>query len=188
MLTPDTLQILDRLVQYSLWAYIIFFCAILFYIAVWMPGHRQGWMIRSAFHALLLSAAFTLVVFLVLAWTPLPFLENFASMTLRPVAPLRVTALTHERFHEGFSVEGEVWNQSREPMQELKARFTIWGTEGQVLEEVGVPVLPQPLAAGSAGTFSLTYSQNSPFLYGYEVSFATRDELVVPHIKGFDVH
>ena len=186
-MNPEVMEIIDRSLQYSLWSFLIFFSIFLFYITIRIPKQRERFFMRSAVHALMLSGALGMVVALFISLAPLPFLENFATVPLLQVSPLRVTALTFERFHEGFSLEGEVWNQSEEPMEDFKAMIRIWKSERELLEEVSLDVMPRPLPAGTAGTFRLRYARNSPFLYGYDVYFAGGDGEVVPHIKGFDV-
>ena len=186
-MNPKTLEIIDHSLQYTLWIFLAFFSIALFYVAVRMPRRRLGFLMRSATHALFLSAVMAILFFLFIAFTPLPLVENFATVP-REVAPLRLTALIYERFYEGFSLEGEVWNQTSEPIDNLTAVIKIWGADQETLEEVPLAVEPRPLPGGSAGVFHLRYTKNSPFLYGYEVSFATREGEVIPHIKGFDVH
>ena len=143
--------------------------------------------VRMATKALILSVALAFVCFLLAGFTPLSFFGNFATETTRETGPLRLTLLTYERFFEGFSLEGEVWNQTEEPMTGLKALVSVWKSEQELLDEVSVQVEPDPLPALSAGTFSLRYTENSPFLYGYQVSFENEQNLKVPHVEGFDV-
>ena len=143
--------------------------------------------VRMATKALILSVALAFVCFLLAGFTPLSFFGNFATETTRETGPLRLTLLTYERFFEGFSLEGEVWNQTEEPMTGLKALVSVWKSEQELLDEVSVQVEPDPLPALSAGTFSLRYTENSPFLYGYQVSFEDEQNLKVPHVEGFDV-
>ncbi len=143
--------------------------------------------VRMATKALILSAALAFVCFLVVGFTPLSFFGNFATEPTRETGPLRLTLLTYERFYEGFSLEGEVWNQTERPMTGLKALVSVWKSEQELLDEVSVQVEPDPLPALSAGTFSLRYTENSPFLYGYQVTFENEQDLKVPHVEGFDV-
>ena len=143
--------------------------------------------VRMATKALILSVALAFVCFLLAGFTPLSFFGNFATAPTRETGPLRLTLLTYERFYEGFSLEGEVWNQTQEPMGGLKALVSIWKSEHELLDEVSVQVKPDPLPALSAGTFSLRYTENSPFLYGYQVTFENDQDMEVPHVEGFDV-
>lgn len=143
--------------------------------------------LRMAFHALLLAAALGLLCFVVVSFTPLPFVKNFVTTESWKVTPLRLTSLSFERFHEGFSLRGEVWNQTQEPLDDLTAMIRVWGNDRELLDEETVPVRPRPLPAGSAGTFSLSYTKHSPFLVGYDVRFADASGQEIPHVKGFDV-
>lgn len=185
-MTAKTLHILDQSLEYSLCAFLAFFLVALFFIAIRTPRHSMQ--ARSAALAVFFSTALGAIFFVFVSFTPLPFLENFATARSLEVVPLRLTALIYERFYEGFSLDGEVWNQSKEPMDGLLAVIRIRGAEQDILEEVAVPVTPQPLKAGTPGTFQLRYEKNSPFLYGYQVSFVTPWGVVIPHLTGFDVH
>ncbi len=187
-MNEKVLEITDQSLQYSLWSLLIFFSLALFYIAIQLPRRRQRFFLRSAAHALLLSGALGVVFFLFISFTPLPFRENFATVPMLEVTPLRLTALTFERFHEGFSLQGEVWNQTTDLIEGLKVIVRVWGSDRQLLEEVELSVTPRPLPAGSAGIFQLRYPRKSPFLYGYDIYFIHPDGEVIPHIKGFDVH
>ena len=187
-MNASLLEIIDQSLHYSLWGFLIFFSLALFYIAIHLSRQRQRFFLRSAAHALVLCAALGVGFFLFISFTPLPFLENFATNSMLEVTPLRLTALTFERFHEGFSLEGEVWNQTTEPLEELKVMVRVWESDRQLLEEVELSVTPRPLPAGSAATFQMRYARNSPFLYGYDIYFVRPDGEVIPHIKGFDVH
>ena len=128
-----------------------------------------------------------LLFFLVFMFTPLPIFKNFAAGDTWKITPLRVTAVTYDRFYEGFSMEGEVWNQTEGPLLQLQTVISIWGTDDKLLDEVKVPVEPTILPGGKAGTFRLLYEENSPFIKGYQVSFLDQEGRVVPHVTGFDV-
>ena len=215
-----TLEIIERSLQYSLWAFLGVFLLSLLVIRHRLHSRRKGlqdlredldreyqqkWTgpapttptserfvpsqdeSRMAFHTLLLSTCLAAVCFLALTLIPLPFLENLATLDPRSTVPLRVTALNYDRFHEGFSLEGEIWNQEEEPLGELTAVVKIWGTDEELLDELSVDVKPKILKPKSSGNFSLRYSKNSPFLFGYEIHFLDQTGNEVPHVKGFDV-
>jgi hypothetical protein len=140
-----------------------------------------------AAQALVLSLLLSLICFLVIGFTPFSPLDNFANSDLQSNTPLRLTFLSYERFHDGFSLQGEVWNQDQEPIEGLQALMQIWRSERELLDQVPVTVQPDPLSGESAGSFSVRYTEKSPFLYGYQVSFQSRDGMRIPHVKGFDV-
>ncbi|MGH9339946.1 MAG: hypothetical protein ACRD1R_10265 [Acidobacteriota bacterium] len=142
---------------------------------------------RAAGRSLAATLVLTALFFVVISFTPLSFFANFATNRSWDVTPLRVTSLTYERFYEGFSLEGEVWNQTGEPIEELQAVVRILGEDEELLDEVLLPVTPATLPPGSAGVFTLRYTENSPFLRGYQVHFSGAEEEVIPHVKGFDV-
>ncbi len=214
------LEIIERSLLYSLWAFLIVFLLSLLVIRQRLRSRRKGiqdlradldreyeqkWTgpapttpagerfvlsqdeSRMAFHALLLSTCLATACFLVLTLIPLPFLENFATLDPRSTVPLRVTALNYDRFHEGFSLKGEIWNQEEEPLGELTAVVKVWGSDEELLDELSVDVKPKTLKPRSSGNFSLRYSKNSPFLFGYEIYFLNQAGDEVPHVKGFDV-
>lgn len=144
--------------------------------------------IRMVFHAMVLSILVAVVAFLVTGFTPISLFENFATVKSWQTAPLRVTSLSYERTYQGFSLKGEVWNQSEEPTSGLKAVVQVWKSDRELLEEKFVPVRPARLAPDSGGTFSLEYTGDSPLLYGYRVLFQDDSGAEVAHVKGFDVH
>ena len=143
--------------------------------------------LRTAFHSLALAAFLAALCFLLFSFAPLPFFHNFATDLAWQTTPLRLTALSFERFHEGFSLDGEVWNQTQEPIAQLQVVVTIWDHNREPLDEVAVSVSPQPLDAGKAGRFEMRYEKNSPFLYGYQVAFRDGEGSIVPHLEGFNV-
>ena len=137
--------------------------------------------------ALVLSFLLSLVCFLLIGFTPFSPLSNFANSDLQGSTPLRLTFLSYERFHDGFSLQGEVWNQSQEPIEGLRALVQIFRSEREILDQVPVAVEPDPLSAESAGFFSIQYTEKSPFLYGYQVTFQSSEGVRIPHVKGFEV-
>ncbi len=142
---------------------------------------------KTVFHSLALSGGLAALFFFLMCFAPLPFLHNFATERSWRTEPLRLTALSYERFYEGFSLNGEVWNQSQEPIQGLRAIVTIRDRNRDTLDKRILEVKPSPLEAGKAGQFSLRYAEKSPFIYGYQVEFIDGEGSLLPHIEGFDV-
>lgn len=140
-----------------------------------------------AFHALLLALAGALFVFLITAFTPLPFLENFATSADWKRTPLRITEISQERDQTTFRLEAEVWNQSEEPIGELTAVIQILENEQTIVDQVSVPVLPRPLEPKTGGRFQLEYESASPLLTGYRIFFEGPNHTPVQHVTGFDV-
>ena len=151
------------------------------------PSFQLSNRLPMVVQALVLSLILSLICFLVIGFTPLSPLTNFANSDLEGSTPLRLTFLTYERFHDGFSLQGEVWNQSQEPIEGLRALVQIWRSERELLDQVPVGVEPDPLSAESAGSFSIRYTEKSPFLYGYQVMFQSEEGVRIPHVQGFDV-
>lgn len=142
---------------------------------------------RTALHSMGLAALAAVFGFLLLSFAPLPFVHNFAAQRAWRTVPLRLTALQYERFHEGFSLKGEVWNQTEKPIDGLHAVVTIWDHDRDTLDKKSLDVSPQPLPPGKAGAFSLRYEENSPFLYGYGIEFIDGGGALIPHLEGFNV-
>jgi hypothetical protein len=183
----ETLQILDHSLFYALVAFVIILAVILAYALLLRRPEAGTNRLKTAFHALLLSALAAVIIFLGVSFLPLPFLNNFASAGNWQEAPLRLTALVYQRTYEGFSLQGEVWNQTKAPMENVQAVVRIWGNDRQLLDTLTIPLEPKVLLPSQAASFNLTYDKNSPFLYGYDVAFQSADGKVIPHIKGFDV-
>jgi hypothetical protein len=210
-MNSDIVLILDQALRYSLLSFLIVFLILLLYSRAKIRGRRKKiediymelgqdtrasqrflsgalfdqW--RISLKSMMVSLLCALIVFVFFLFTPLPLVQNFASDNPFRIEPLRVTALTYERFYEGFSVKGEVWNQTEEPFTDLQARINVIGLDGEPLEEVVVQVEPVSLKPGEAGTFELEYAQNSPFIKGYQVSFSDQTGTAIPHTLGFDV-
>jgi len=188
-----TLQILDHSLVYALVAFLVVLAVILayaFFLRSPTPGTSR---LKTAFHAVLLSALLAGLFFLGMSFLPLPFLDNFASVRDLQEWPFRLTALVYQRTYEGFALQGEVWNQTRAPIENAQAVVRVWGNDRSLLDTVIVPLEPnslppsQPGNPSQPGSFNLTYNKNSPFIYGYEVTFQGADGKVIPHVKGFDV-
>jgi hypothetical protein len=143
--------------------------------------------LQPVFRSLVVSLLVGALSFLFFAFTPLPFLHNFATVGTWHTQPLRLTLLEYERFYEGFSLDGEVWNQAEESIDGLQVIVRIWGTKDDLLDELTLPVLPSSLLPGRAGRFDLRYTEHSPFLAGYEVTFTDAEGNEIPHLEGFDV-
>ena len=139
-----------------------------------------------AIQALWGAAIFAVICFLFVCFTPISIFENFANPGSRGWAPLRITSLNYDRFYEGFSLQGEVWNQSPEPIGGLRAVILIWDSNQALLDKISVPIDGDPLPTLSSGTFAVQYTKHSPFLYGYQVSFESSDGQQMSHVEGFD--
>lgn len=186
-MTDKTLQILDHSLLYSLVAFLVILAVLLAWMRLLRRPKAGATGAKAAFHIVLVSALAAAVVFLGASFLPLRFLDNFASVRELQEWPLRLTALVYQRTYEGFTLQGEVWNQTKAPVENIQAVVRVWGRDRQLLDTVWVPLEPNALAPSQAASFNLTYDKNSPFLYGYEVSFQGADGKVIPHIKGFDV-
>jgi hypothetical protein len=202
------LSVLDRSLQYSLWGVLLVFLALLLFLSYQMRSRKLSvgelyeeesakWprrrristnaQIRVAARALAVSLLAGPFLFAAFTFVPLPGIDNFASGTAWQIPPLRVTALNYERFHEGFTLKGELWNQSETELVGITAVVRVWGTDDKLLDELPTKITPDPLAAGSPATFEVEYRQNSPFIQGYQLSFLDQTGTSLPHVAGFDV-
>lgn len=142
---------------------------------------------RIVFQVMLLSILLAAGSFVGVSFVPIPYLKNWSGVESIETEPLRLAALSYDRFYTGFSLKGEVWNQGEIPLKELEARIRIWGRDDELLGEVLAKVKPKVLNPESSGSFSMKYSQKSPsLLYGYEVAFVDSEGVETPHIQGFD--
>ena len=211
-MNPETLLILDNSLRYSLLTFLSLF---LFFVgfARWRSlvskwrlteRFRQRWRhqypgaeeepeffalrinyLRTWLRCGVLAAGLAGLSFVVYSLVPIPFLANFATNSSWQIAPLRLTTLQFDRFHEGFSLNGEIWNQTGESIRDLRAVITIWDHNREQLDSVAVNVTPSPLGAKSGGQFSFTYSRNSPLIYGYNVNFVDAEGDEILHQQGF---
>lgn len=146
------------------------------------PAFGSGPIIRT----LVLSLAVSAVSFIVVLFTPVTYFPNLATGHSWKVIPLRLTSLNHDRSDRGFSLRGEVWNQTSQVIQDLGVVITVWSDEQSPSAEVVQPVKPRLLPPGTAGTFRIRYRQDSPLLHGYQVEFLTSEGISVRYVKGFD--
>jgi hypothetical protein len=209
-MNETALQLIDRTLTYSLWAFLITFLILLIFAIGVIRSRRRRlgevfadgtldrvsqdrkaasllneW--RILFHSFLLALGCTLVFAAVYTLVPIPFVDNLLTTRAWQVTPLRVTALTYDRFYEGFSLEGDVWNQTEEPIEGLQAVVTVVGSEDTHLDELQSAVRPDPLEPGEMGSFQVEYRKQSPFIQGYRIRFVNPSGQTVPHVAGFDV-
>lgn len=205
--------ILDRALSYSLWCFLIAFVLLLLFASARLRARKRRigdiyaeartsdpefskalaernpafneW--RISLQTFLIALVCAICFFVLFILLPLPVFQNFATDTTWQVTPLRVTALTYDRFYEGFSVTGEVWNQTEKELPHLKVRVIVWGNDNRPLGEVVTEIIPDPLPPGTAGEFSAEYEENSPFIKGYKIQFFDDTNQIIPHVSGFNV-
>ena len=156
------------------------------------PRRTESWTatrneFRIVFQVMLLSILLAFGSFVGVSFVPIPYLKNWTGVESIETEPVRLVALSYDRFYTGFSLQGEIWNQGQIPLKGLSARVRIWGRDDVLLEEILATVKPAVLNPESSGTFGLKYSEKSPsLLYGYEVAFVDSAGVETPHIRGFD--
>ena len=205
-----TLDILDQSLTFSLWIFLAFFTVFLLFVNQSLRTRKRNSLdhqlekqhktarqnntfqflpneTRIIFQTLLLSLGIASLAFILSSFLPITGLENFANLTSRKSVSLRVTSLHHNRSHEGFSLQGEVWNQTQEPMSNLKVIISIWQSDQDLLDTISVPVIPNPVSGGSSGIFKLQYEKYSPLLYGYRLAFENLEGKLISHLEGLDV-
>lgn len=211
-MNPELLEILDHGLQYSL----VFFlgCYLVILLIGWSRMRRRkrqiGAMFETmgtpeedtewsskisllnewpvVFNGLVLSMLLGLVFFVVYCFVPLPFTENLVTTSNWQITPLRVTALQYDRFYEGFSLAGDVWNQTQSPIPGLEADIQVVGDDGVTIDEVRTPVKPGTLPPGESGKFELRYTEKSPLIKGYRIAFVDSEGKRIPHLTGFDAN
>lgn len=142
---------------------------------------------RIVFQVMLFSILLAFGTLVGVSFVPIPYLKNWTGVESIENAPLRLVALSYDRFYSGFSLKGEIWNQGQIPLKGLSARVRIWGRDDELLEEIEAKIKPAVLNPESSGSFGLKYSEKSPsLLYGYEVAFVDSDGVETLHIRGFD--
>ena len=117
---------------------------------------------------------------------PVPGLDNMVSNRNWQLTPLRVTAISWDRLYEGFTLEGEVWNQTDEDLEGVTAVISVVGSYDELLDSLEVQVKPAPLYSGEPGTFQVRYEKNSPFIKGYRLGFSDIEGKPLLHTAGFD--
>ena len=138
-------------------------------------------------YSIILSVVLSSLSFLVYAFVPAPFLDNFTTGASWKRAPLRITVLDFDRFHEGFSLNGEIWNQGKETLNDIQILVSVLDHNEEQLDELLVSTAPPDLEAGQTASFELRYAENSSLIHGYQLSFRSGDGTPINHVAGFNV-
>ncbi len=204
-MTEKSVVILETALYYSLWVFLGSFLFLMVFALLRLKRSRYPvveepdedkppWNLTATpeqlaitWRALTISLILSALSYIALVLTPLPFIDNFVNSESWKLRPLRVTALTYERFHDGFSLNGEVWNQTEETLTDVQVVIQVWGTDDELLDEVLSKIDPTPLTSKSPGHFRIRYEKNSALLLGYKVLFTSQDGVEIPHSQGFDV-
>lgn len=195
--SADFVDIIDRAVWLSLATFLLCFVGFglyNFYSFNWRRlhgSHRDdllaSWQVlRPLLHALF----FALVVgggsFLVYAFVPAPFLDNFSTRQNWIRTPLRVTSMQYDRFAGGFSLKGEIWNQTKSPLPGVQVVVIVVDHNQETLAEVTTTPTPPDLAPGATATFQTRYTEKSNLIFGYRLLFRDAEGKEIPHVAGFD--
>ena len=199
MATPSSefVDIVDRAVWLSLATFLLCFLGFAFYNLYafnWrhLHGSRRDeifapWQVlRPLLHALFFALVLGGGSFLVYAFVPAPFLDNFSTGQTWARAPLRVTSMHYDRFTEGFSLKGEIWNQSQNRLPSVQAVVIVLDHNQETLAELTVTPTPPDLAAGATATFQTRYTDKSNLIFGYRLVFRDAEGNEILHVAGFD--
>jgi len=199
-MNQEVLLILDSALKYSLW---FFLGTLLLFLLISRarlvrhaiktenservqklnPAFSQS---RVASRAVITSLILSMLFLGIYLFGPIPGLNNLVNNRVWQLTPLRVTAISWDRLYEGFTLEGEVWNQTEEGMEGLTAVISVVGSYDELLDSLEIKVKPKDLAAGESGTFEVSYKKNSPFIKGYRLGFYNREGKPLLHTAGFD--
>ncbi len=114
---------------------------------------------RMATRAFVLSLILAGTYFVVYLFTPFPFFENFVTRSVWQVEPLRITALSSKRSYEGFSLQGEIWNQTQEPIEDMAVMIKVFGNRPEASRGSFRTSEPSEHPTGIPGNLSLSLFQ-----------------------------
>jgi len=141
---------------------------------------------RIAIRSVSASLALAILVLVIYLFGPIPGINNLVNSRSWQLTPLRVTAISWDRVYEGFTMEGEVWNQTEEDMEGITAVISIVGSYEELLDSLEIPLKPGILKAGEPAAFEVSYMKNSPFIEGYRLGFIDKEGKPLRHTAGFD--
>ncbi len=198
-LNPEVVSILDRAVSNTLVTFLILVacCGLYGFFThnrrklIGSRGNddflRRWKILRPLVYATGLSLVLAGLSFVFYAFVPAPFLDNFTTSENWKRTPLRITALDFDRFHEGFSLNGEIWNQSEETLGDVQIVVSVLDHNEERLDELLVSPEPSQLEAGQTASFEVRYAENSTLIHGYQLSFRSSDGAAINHVAGFNV-
>ena len=198
-LNAEVIQILDRAVRLTLITFLILVaCFSLYGFYAFnsrrLTGSRHGdapigrWQIlRPLLFSIGLSVVLSGLSFLVYAFVPAPFLDNFSTAASWKRDPLRITVLEFDRFHEGFSLNGEIWNQGQETLRDIQIVVVVLDHNEEELDQLLVSTAPPDVEVGKTASFELRYAENSSLIHAYRLSFRSSDGTPINHVAGFNV-
>ena len=198
-LNPEVISILDRAVKHTLITFLILVASCGLYSFYTFNSRKLAgsrgkdsfptrWQIlRPLLYSIAVSVVIGGLSFFFYALVPAPFLDNFTTSENWKRTPLRITALDFDRFHEGFSLNGEIWNQSEETLGDIQIVVSVLDHNREELDELLVFAAPPPLEAGQTASFEVRYAENSTLIHGYLLSFRSSDGAPINHVAGFNV-
>ena len=150
--------------------------------------YQKPWKIlRPLLYSLGFSGLIAAFSFFFYALVPAPFLNNYATAESWQRAALRITSLQFDRFHEGFSLKGEIWNQQKGRLEKIQVVVSVLDHNKESLARLLVTPVPSTLESGQTATFELNYAENSTLIHGYQLFFQDSASSTISHVAGFDV-
>lgn len=150
--------------------------------------YQKSWnILRPLLSSLTFSGLIAALSFFFFAFVPAPFLNNYATAESWQRATLRITSLQFDRFPEGFSLKGEIWNQQEGLLEELQVVVSVLDHNKESLARLLTTPVPSTLKSGQTATFEIKYTENSNLIYGYQLSFQDSAAFPISHVAGFDV-
>ncbi len=198
---PEVIQILDSTARLTLITFLALFGCLGLYNFYGFNSRRltggrrphekddrKPWQIlRPLLHSLTFSILLAALSFLFYAFVPAPFLDNYATAKSWQRATLRITSLQFDRFHEGFSLKGEIWNQKESLLEEIQVVVSVLDHNKESLARLLTAPVPSTLEGGQTATFEIRYAENSTLIHGYQLSFQDSAAVPISHVAGFNV-
>ncbi|RPJ64667.1 MAG: hypothetical protein EHM23_00080 [Acidobacteria bacterium] len=141
------------------------------YLKRWDP-------VRAGLGASLWSVSVALAVFLFLGFSPW---TGIVGVSTEP--PLRVTWLYVEPTPEGFRIEGDVWNQSKEPLS-VRASVVLLDASGKELGGATASIEPGQLKPRDEGAIRIAVG-TCPGASDFTLRFLGEDGRTLHFAKGF---
>ncbi len=200
-LDPEVLHILDGAARLTLATFLVLFAGVGLYNFYSFNSRRltgtlhpeemdlhQPWQIlRPLLSSLVFSSLLALLSFFFYAFVPAPFLDNYATAGGWKRAAVRITSLQFDRFHEGFSLKGEIWNQKEEDLVGMQVVVSVLDHNKEPLARLVVAPVPPTMKSGQTAAFEVRYAENSTLIHGYQLAFQDSDGAPIDHVAGFDV-
>jgi len=147
-------------------------------VQAWRSYLKRWDPVRAGLSASLWSVSIASGVFLFLGFSPW---TGIVGVSTEP--PLRVTWLYVEPTAEGFRVEGDVWNQSKNPLS-VRASVVLLDSSGKELGGATAPMEPRQLKPRDEGAIRIAVGAY-PGASDFTLRFLSQDGRTLRFAKGF---